>query len=105
MTMDEPRCSRRLLFRQPSVVRDECHYPDELLAYENSFSAKGAGTYASGPSLEHCVESHYAYRRFSKVIFPVEFVFIRRTKSLVNLWPLSAIASKVGNYTPNELTP
>ena len=45
MTMYEPRCSRSLLFRQPPVVRDECHYPDELLAYENSFSAKAPGLY------------------------------------------------------------
>ena len=88
MTMYEPRCSRSLLFRQPPLVRDECHYPDELLAYENSFSAKGAGTSPSGPSLEHRVESQYSYRRLSKMIFPVEFVFIRRTMSLVNLWAI-----------------
>jgi hypothetical protein len=65
-------------------MRGECHYPDELLAYENSFSAKGAVTCLPA-FLSSTASKAKTLTEDFEMILPVEFVFIRRTMPLVNL--------------------
>jgi len=85
MTMDEPRCSRLLLLRQPPVVPDECHFPEELLAYENSFSAKGAVIYLPALLTSTASKANALTEDFLKIIFLLNSFFIRTTMTLVNL--------------------